>query len=128
MLFLETLVLVATLTAPLPQGCGSGGHSQGGHGGHGGAPSRQRQPEPDRPKVRATNTLCPVMSQPVKPGRDREVVVGGEYYLVCHDGCGPEMAEHKDKYLDKDGRPKNAREEAPKPKTEESVPAPEHKH
>ena len=104
MLFLETILLVATLSSPLPQGCGSSGHSQGGHGSHG----SQSQPEPSRPKVRATNTLCPVMGQPVKPGRDREVVIRGNYYLVCCDGCGPNMADNPDKYLDQEGRPKNA--------------------
>ena len=97
MLILEMLVLAATLATPFPQGCGSGGHSQGGHS----------QPEPSQSKVRATNTLCPVMSQPVKPGRDREVVIRGNYYLVCCDGCGPLMADNPDKYFDKEGRPRN---------------------
>ena len=103
-MIIESLLLAAMLATPFPQGCGSGGHSQGGHGSHG----SQSLPEPSRPKVRSTNTLCPVMGQPVKPGRDREVVIRGNYYLVCCDGCGPDMADNPDKYLDKEGRPKNA--------------------
>ena len=120
MLILETMILAATLASPLPQGCGHSGHSD--------APQRHAQAEPDTTKVRATNTICPVMGNAVKPGRDREVVVGGEYYLVCCESCGPEMAEHRDKYLDKDGRPKNSPKEPPKPKTGETDPPQEHKH
>ncbi len=112
MLILETIVLAATLATPLPQGCG-GGHSQGGHGGH------SRPAESSQPRVKATNTLCPVMSQPVKPGKDREVVIRGNYYLVCCDGCGPLMAENPDKYLDKEGRPKNAPKDPDGSKTRE---------
>ena len=115
MLFLETILLVATLSSPLPQGCGTSGHSQGGHGSHG----SQSQAEPSRPKVRATNTLCPVMGQPVKPERDREVVIRGNYYLVCCDGCGPNMADNPDKYLDKEGRPKNAPKDSDDSRTQE---------
>lgn len=125
MLFIETLILVATLATPFPQGCGSSGHSQGGHGGH-------SQPAPSQPKVRATNTLCPVMSQPVKPGRDREVVIRGNYYLVCCDGCGPDMADNPDKYLDKEGRPKNTPKDEGSRAREPQAPAPsdhsEHQH
>ena len=66
------------------------------------------------------------MGRAVKPGRDREVVVGGKTYLVCCDGCGPEMAEHKEKYLDKDGKPLNTpKKEEAKPETAPSSP---HQH
>jgi hypothetical protein len=47
------------------------------------------------------------MGEPVDPGRDREVVIRGNSYLVCCGGCGPEMTEHYDKYFDKEGRPLN---------------------
>ncbi len=70
--------------------------------------------EGDGPKIHATNTICPVMGKPVKPGRDREVVIRENYYLVCCDGCGPELAEHYDKYLDKEGRPLNDPKRDPK--------------
>ena len=123
MLFLETLVLVATLTAPLPQGCGSAGQAQGGHGGH------SQPTETSRPKARATNTFCPVMGRSVKPGRDREVVIRGNYYLVCCDGCGPDMADNPDKYLDKEGRPKNAPKDSESQAPAQAAPAPSpHKH
>lgn len=100
----------------------------GGHSGHGGHESRQEHlgHQDHGPKVTATNTLCPVMGRSVKPGRDREVVVGGNTYLVCCDGCGPEMAEHKEKYLDKDGKPLNTpkKDEA----KSEAPPAGQHQH
>lgn len=118
MLILEMMLAAAALTMPIPQSCGHSGQSHGGHGGHGGHKG-PAQPEPSRPKVRATNTVCPVMGQPVVPGRDREVVLPEGYYLVCCDGCGPELADHKDKYLDKDGRPKNAPKGSDKPRPQE---------
>lgn len=126
MFLIETMIMAVTLVAPLPQGCGHPSPSRGGHGGH-------SQPDPPRPKVRATNTICPVMGQPVKPGRDREVVIQGGYYLVCCDGCGPKMAEQPSKYLDEDGRPRNAPKdsEGSKPREPEAPAKPErseHQH
>ena len=116
MLILEIMLTASALAMPSPQSCGHSSQSHGGHGGHSGP----AQSEPSRPKVRATNTICPVMGQPVVAGRDREVVVREGYYLVCCDGCGPELAEHKEKYLDKDGRPKNAPKGSDKPRPQES--------
>ncbi len=124
MFFFEIMLSITTLAAPMPQSCGQSGQTHGGHSGHSGpTPS-----EPSRPKVRATNTICPVMGQPVQPGRDREVVVREGYYLVCCDGCGPELADHKDKYLERDGRPKNApkNSDAPKPRDPEGQAKPDH--
>lgn len=121
MLILEIMLATAALTMPSPLGFSPAVQSHGGHGGHGGH-GRQSGPapsEPFRPKVRASNTICPVMGEPVEAGRDREVVLQEGYYLVCCDGCGPEMAEHKEKYLDKDGRPKNAPKDSDKPKPQE---------
>lgn len=72
------------------------------------------------------------MSQPVKPGRDREVIIRGNYYLVCCDGCGPDLADNPDKYLDKEGRPKNAPKDEGSRAREPQAPAPsdhsEHQH
>lgn len=96
------LPALALLALPAQAQCGPGHHGfqrPSGHAGH--------QESAPTKKVQATNTLCPVMGQPVQPGRDREVVVRGNHYLVCCDGCGPEMAEHYDKYLDPEGRPLN---------------------
>ena len=113
--------LLAFLASPASAQCGSGHPGHGGHQGH-----TSRDPEPR--KVTATNTLCPVMGREVKPGRNREVVVRGKTYLVCCDGCGPAMAEDYDKYLDADGRPRNApKGTAPgkkEPKEGEPRPAP----
>ena len=103
-------------------------HSHGGgsdHSGH--TTTRDRSGDQDSgPKVKATNTICPVMGRPVKPGRDREVVIRGNYYLVCCDGCGPDMSEHYDKYLDKEGRPLNDPKRDPKadPKKDADKPVP----
>jgi len=127
LIFLAATSLVAT---PASAQCG-GGH--GGHSGHGSHGSRQDHSghQDTGPKVTATNTVCPVMGRPVKAGRDREVVVGGNTYLVCCDGCGPEMAEHREKYLDKDGKPLNAPKKAPEKKDEakpEPSPSSQHQH
>ncbi len=92
-------VFLTLFALPAQAQCGPSHHgSNQGHSGH-----QESAPE----RVHATNTICPVMGQPVKPVRDREVVIRGTYYLVCCDGCGPEMSEHYNKYLDKDGRPLN---------------------
>lgn len=129
-LFLAAAFLVST---PAFAQCGGGhrGHSgHSGHGGHGSRPDHSGHQD-SGPKVTATNTLCPVMGRSVKAGRDREVVVGGKTYLVCCDGCGPEMAEHREKYLDKDGKPLNAPKKAPEKKDEakpEPSPSSQHQH
>lgn len=122
--FLLPALLMLTVAPAFAQ------HSHGGSAGHNGrnsAPARSGQ-EDSGPKVHATNTICPVMGREVKPGRDREVVIRGNYYLVCCDGCGPAMSENYDKYLDKDGRPLNDPKRDPKsePKndTDQPVPAP----
>ncbi|HEY3399700.1 MAG TPA: hypothetical protein VGK03_03635 [Geothrix sp.] len=114
--------LLALAAAPAMAQCGPG-HS--GHAGHSRTQDHAR-PQEGGPKVKATNTICPVMGQPVKPGRDREVVIRGNQYLVCCDGCGPEMSEHYDKYLDPDGRPLNDPKRDPKaePKKETENPTP----
>ncbi|MBI1754040.1 MAG: hypothetical protein HY014_10160 [Acidobacteria bacterium] len=115
------LLLLSALPA-LAQ-CGSG---RGGHSGHGGSGDHSAHVQEAESKGKATNTICPVMGQPVKPGRDREVVVRGNHYLVCCDGCGPEMSEHDDKYLDPEGRPLNdPKRKAPEdPKRAGEKPAP----
>lgn len=106
--FLAAALAVASIPALAQCGPGHGGHGGGGsshqHGNNNDKPTR---------KVTAINTVCPVMGQEVKAGRDREVVVGGQTYLVCCDGCGPELAEHKEKYLDKEGKPLNAPKSRP---------------
>lgn len=100
-LFLSSIL--ALVAVPAFAQCG-GGHSN--HGGHSANPNHSEH-QNGSAKVKAINTSCPVMGREVKPGRDREVVIRGNYYLVCCDGCGPEMSEHYDKYFDKDGVPLN---------------------
>ena len=121
-MFLATLLAFAA-TPSFAQCGGHGGHS--GHGDHASNPDHSGHQD-SGPKITATNTICPVMGRVVKAGRDREVVVGGKTYLVCCDGCGPEMAEHKGKYLDKDGKPLNTpKKEEAKP---EAAPSSPHQH
>lgn len=119
--------LLALSAAPAYAQCG-GGHSSHtrGSSGHGGQVQGHAGHQDSGPKVKATNRICPVMGQEVKPGRDREVVIRGHQYLVCCDGCGPEMAEHFDKYFDKDGVPLNdpARDSKADPKQDAGKPAP----
>ena len=105
------LLLAVVLTPAFAQHSGHGGGSD--HSGH--TTSLDRSGNQDSgPKVHATNTICPVMGREVKPGRDREVVIRGNYYLVCCDGCGPAISEHYDQYLDKEGRPHNDPKRSPK--------------
>ena len=129
----STLLLPALLAlsvAPAYAQCGGGpsGHG-GGQSGHSTAQDHSGHQD-SGPKVKATNTICPVMGREVKPGRDREVVIRGNYYLVCCDGCGPDMSENHDKYLDKEGQPLNDPKRNPKadpksePKKDEGKPAP----
>lgn len=117
------LPMFLTLSAvPAHAQCGSG-HG-GGHSGHGATQGPMDYQE-DAPKIRATNTICPVMGQPVRAGHDREVTIRGKYYLVCCGGCGPEMAERYDKYLDKEGRPLNdPKRDRDKPRQGSDQPAP----
>jgi YHS domain-containing protein len=35
--------------------------------------------------------------------------VRGREYLLCCKGCGPKLEKDPDKYLEKDGTPRNAR-------------------
>jgi len=123
--FLSFPFILAFSVLPARAQCGPG-HG-GGHAGHGSSPSHGSHQEEPAKKVHATNTICPVMGQPVKPGRDREVVIRGNYYLVCCDGCGPEMSEHYDKYCDKEGHPLNDPQkssDSPSKDSEKPAPAP----
>nr|WP_320132047.1 hypothetical protein [uncultured Holophaga sp.] len=56
----------------------------------------------------ATNTICPVLGNAVKPNGPK-VVVRGHEYLLCCPGCDQELLKNPDKYLKKDGTPKNAK-------------------
>lgn len=113
LLILPAFLVLAAVSARAQCGSSRGG----GHTAHGVAQGRGDHQEMDPRQSRATNTICPAMGQPVNPGRDREVVIRGNYYLVCCGGCGPELAENYDKYFDKEGRPLND------PKREGKTPA-----
>lgn len=65
-------------------------------------------PAPEAPKP-ATNTKCPVMGDKVNPAKSPKVVVRGQEYYLCCKGCDKKLQENPDKYLEKDGTPKNAK-------------------
>jgi len=56
----------------------------------------------------ATNTLCPVAGDKVD-AKSRTVVVRGQTYRICCPGCDTKLKANPDKYLEKDGTPKNAK-------------------
>ena len=64
----------------------------------------------DAPKP-ATNTHCPVVGDKVNPAKGPKVVVRGQEYYLCCDGmgCDKKLLADPDKYLEKDGTPKNAK-------------------
>jgi YHS domain-containing protein len=57
----------------------------------------------------ATNTVCPVLGNKVTPGKSPKVVVRGQEYYLCCAGCDTKLAQEPNKYLEKDGTPKNAK-------------------
>lgn len=54
----------------------------------------------------ATNVKCPVLGGATNAKSAKTVVRGQEYYVCCAM-CPPELAANPDKYLNKDGTPKN---------------------
>ena len=56
----------------------------------------------------ATNTKCPVLGGKVSE-KSKTVVVRGQEYRLCCGGCDAQLLKDPDKYLEKDGTPKNAR-------------------
>jgi YHS domain-containing protein len=55
----------------------------------------------------ATNTLCPVMGDPVN-AQSQTVEVKGIQYRVCCPTCIRKLTATPEKYLNADGTPKNA--------------------
>jgi hypothetical protein len=56
----------------------------------------------------ATNTVCPVAGGKVNE-KSMVVVVRGQAYRLCCAGCDKKLKADPDKYLEKDGTPKNAK-------------------
>jgi YHS domain-containing protein len=63
---------------------------------------------PEKAPKPATNTTCPVAGDKVTAKSGKVVVRGREYYICC-PACGPKLQADPDKYLNKDGTPKNAK-------------------
>jgi len=60
------------------------------------------------PQVKtATNTKCPVLGGKVSE-KSKTVVVRGQEYRLCCGGCDTTLLKNPDKYLEKDGSPRNA--------------------
>jgi YHS domain-containing protein len=55
----------------------------------------------------ATNTICPVAGDKVT-AKSKTVAVRGQEYRICCAGCDKKLLAEPDKYLNKDGTPKNA--------------------
>ena len=72
----------------------------------------------------ASNTICPVLGGKVTPGKSPKVVVRGQEYLLCCPGCDKKLLAEPDKYLQKDGTPRNA----PKPAASPASGHEGHKH
>lgn len=56
----------------------------------------------------ATNTKCPVLGGKVTE-KSKTVAVRGQEYRLCCAGCDTTLLKNPDKYLEKDGTPKNAK-------------------
>ena len=56
----------------------------------------------------ATHTICPVLGGKVSE-KSKTVVVRDREYRICCAGCDTKMLKDPDKYLQKDGTPKNAK-------------------
>ena len=56
----------------------------------------------------ATNTKCPVLGGKVTE-KSPTVAVRGHDYRLCCAGCDTKLLKDPDKYLEKDGTPKNAK-------------------
>jgi len=56
----------------------------------------------------ATNTKCPVLGGKVTE-KSKTVAVRGQEYRLCCAGCDAQLLKNPDKYLEKDGTPKNAK-------------------
>ena len=57
--------------------------------------------------VPANNTACPVLGGKVTE-KSKTVVVRDREYRICCAGCDTKLLKDPDKYLQKDGTPKNA--------------------
>jgi YHS domain-containing protein len=58
--------------------------------------------------IPATNTTCPVLGGKVTE-KSKLVTVRGREYRICCPGCDTTLLKDPDKYLQKDGTPKNAK-------------------
>ena len=58
--------------------------------------------------VPATNTTCPVLGGKVTES-SKTVIVRGREYRLCCAGCDTNLLKDPDKYLQKNGTPKNAK-------------------
>lgn len=56
----------------------------------------------------AVNSQCPTCPMKVS-GKSPAVAVKGRLYRVCCKDCGQDLQKNPDKYLEKDGTPKNAK-------------------
>ena len=58
--------------------------------------------------VPASNAVCPVLGGKVTE-KSKTVAVRGREYRICCAGCDTQLLKNPDKFLEKDGTPKNAK-------------------
>ncbi len=63
----------------------------------------------------ATNAVCPVQGLKVTEKSKTVIVRGQEYRICCPGDCDTKLAKNPDKYLEKDGTPKNLKKAEGKP-------------
>ena len=63
---------------------------------------------PNAKPAPATNMTCPVLGGKVTD-KSKTVAVRGREYRLCCAGCDAKLLKDPDKYLEKDGTPKNAK-------------------
>ncbi len=74
-----------------------------------GTPAAHARPGAVTHRVAApTNRICPVLGNPVTPGKSPVVHVWGHAYYVCCSSCKAKLTADPGKYLLKDGTPRNA--------------------
>ncbi|MCE1203098.1 MAG: TRASH domain-containing protein [Holophagaceae bacterium] len=63
---------------------------------------------PGAKPIPATNQACPVLGGKVSE-KSKTVVVRNREYRICCAGCDSKLLKDPDRYLEKDGTPKNAK-------------------
>ncbi|WP_291272287.1 hypothetical protein [Geothrix sp.] len=72
------------------------------------------------PKNKADNTICPVFGGKVD-GKSQTVVAEGHEFRICCADCDDLLAKYPERYLERDGTPKNTPDHA-RPASDHGLP------